>query len=420
MKYSFYLLICLQVIACNNNRGKVIRPLVQVQNDSFKEIVLNDEISAISCANVEPIVIDVPPQKLYTADQIIENYTFIPLETSENSLMGDIEDLCTDDNYIFVFDHSNSKVLQFTDDGKFVRKVGNQGRGPQEYNEIWNIALDKETKRICLLDLAGRKLIYFDYDGNCVKEEPLYYLFTDLQFEKGMRYIYTGSAYNKNAPRVDLHKLVVSDNEQRPLYRGFPITERIRDNFCFVPQYPIRKFVDGIYYQELMSDTIWNVEADKYIPSYVLNFPERGELFSSAERENITDELYRQKIRLAEQFTGRYLITDRIVYFSLVGNDESRIGYPLLYSKKTGDVLCGSADARLFTSRVGDLFYPQPSFIFQDSAFVAVRQPQIMKEIVKSLSEEEYDKLSIQDKLFMENLDAEDNPVLMIIKYKDF
>lgn len=60
-----------------------------------------------------------------------------------------------------------------------------------------------------------------------------------------------------NTPSVDFHRLVVADNEQRPLYRGFPITEKTRDNFHFELQFPIQKFADGIYYKELLTDTVW-------------------------------------------------------------------------------------------------------------------------------------------------------------------
>lgn len=222
------------------------------------------------------------------------------------------------------------------------------------------------------------------------------------------------------APRLDFHRFVVADENQRPLYRGFPYTEKIRNNFSYVPHYPIRKYADGIFYKEVLSDTIWQINVGKYKPAYVLNFPKRGELFSAAERENMTDRLYEQKSRHAEGFTNTYLITPQLAYFGVGDNDKLRELFPLFYSKKTGKILCGSLNPPLYTSRAGDYFNPIPDFVFRENTFVSIMQPQIMKDIINSLDEDRYNKLSPHDKQLVENLQVEDNPVLMIIKYKDF
>jgi len=423
IKYSSAcLLICLLIASCKETKedGIGMKPLSQVQGGDFKNIVLKNAVPVLSYDVAKPIIIDVPQHEYLNPNEIVESYTFIPLETNENSLIGDIYKLYTDDDYIFILDRDNDKVLQFTSDGKFVHKISNRGRGQSEYTEVWDFALDHEAKRVCLLDLAGRKLLYYDYKGNYVKEEPLYYFFTHMLFDKGKRFLHTGSSHNKNAPLIDLYRLVISDKEQRPLYRSFSMTEKIRNNFNVGLMYPLQKFSDEIYYNSVLSDTVWKIDTNKYEPAFVLNFPQRGSMFSSSDIENITNKIYNNKRRSVKcDFTGSYLLTDKIGLFNIGNKDVSGL-YPLLYSRKTGKVLCGTVVTVSGSSRVGDHLINIPKFVYQDTSFIQILQPGTAKWIVNSLGKERYNQLNAVDKHFIESLSTEDNPILMIVNYKDF
>lgn len=416
MKSLTYMFIFILIVACNNSE-KVITPLSKVKDGNFKEIILKDNVVRLSCESLHPVVINVPTDTLVMANEVFESYWYIPLETIDNSLVGNIDKICFDDGYIFVFDGDNDKVLQFTDLGKFVRQVGSLGRGPHEYLEVWSIDVDKVKKQICLLDLRGRKLLYFNYDGHCVKEEPLYFLFTDFAYYNDLRYIYTGKSYNKNVPSVYLNELTVADSTQRPLFCGFPITEKIRDNFTYSPLRPINKFEDGIFYKELLSDTIWKVEREACKAVFVLNFSERGELFTVADRENITDDLYVKKKKNGRYGWDVFLMTRDYAIFTIAEKTQVNT---LLYSKKTGKIVYGAMADSYNTTRMGDKFVTTTPSYVQNDDLVYILQPYNVKKYADSWSESQYESLCDEDKSLLNSLDVEDNPVLMIAKVKEF
>lgn len=108
------------------------------------------------------------------------NIDYIALETVENSLIPDIWGLKFDSQFIFVLS-AQGGVFQFDRAGKFIRKISSQGRGPEEYNLLQDIAIDSENEKIYLLDMNG-KILIFNYDGKFIKSHNLQgqYMFSKL------------------------------------------------------------------------------------------------------------------------------------------------------------------------------------------------------------------------------------------------
>jgi hypothetical protein len=64
--------------------------------------------------------------------EIVSDIKYIPLETSKNSLVGEMVRVNYEKGRIYINDRSDS-VKIFDYDGKFLRNFGRRGRGPQEY-----------------------------------------------------------------------------------------------------------------------------------------------------------------------------------------------------------------------------------------------------------------------------------------------
>lgn len=69
-----------------------------------------------------------------------------PLETTEASLLSYPELLKTCRDTLFVFDRSNSSLLLFAPDGKFIRRIGRIGRGPGEYLRARDFLIDPDGR----------------------------------------------------------------------------------------------------------------------------------------------------------------------------------------------------------------------------------------------------------------------------------
>lgn len=419
MKYIFiaFSFACL-FTACKESSISVLRPLSQTLGDSDEVITLDDSVPFLHLVQGKETVIDVPTPELQTVDSIVQAYRYVALETNKDCLIRKIDKVCADSSYIFVYDHDNSSVLRFNTEGKFLGKIGSAGKGPKEYLEVWSMALNKDRKEICLVDLRGRKLLYFDYEGRYLKEDPMFYLFPELEFLKNKRVIYSGFAHNKNAPQIDFFRLLISDTNQNPLFRGFQITPELRDRFSMEGSKPLMKFDEEVYFSQLLSDTIWAIKDTLCEAKFVLNFPDRPSLFSAHDLSQMTDELFIKKTKGKTTFLGDYLVTKDLFYAGLA--NENGEGVPLFYSRKSGLVRYGFLYPPYITTRLGDYLFKWANFVFTNGDLVMVLQPSQMLATAHSLDKKNYNRLAQQDRTLVEKLDVEDNPVLMIVTLKKF
>lgn len=100
---------------------------------------------------------------------IASSIEYIPLESSEQSWIVSISKICFTAKNIYVFDKSQKVLLQFNLSGKFKRKIGVQGKGPNEYNSIYNFAvlsLNKGSETIGITDSGTGKILLFDEQGD--------------------------------------------------------------------------------------------------------------------------------------------------------------------------------------------------------------------------------------------------------------
>ena len=74
----------------------------------------------------------------------IENVEYIPLETTDNSLLGSVSKILFRNNRIYVLDKMSGGVYVFDKTGKFLSSIIKPGEGPDEYVELMDMDVDKE------------------------------------------------------------------------------------------------------------------------------------------------------------------------------------------------------------------------------------------------------------------------------------
>lgn len=103
--------------------------------------------------------------------ELMEFKSIIPLETTGNSVIGNINEVLLADNKIFILDSRPKSILVFDLEGSFIRRIGSYGNGPGEYNGI--VDFDVLDKEISLLDHKLKKIITYDLQGNLINELKL-------------------------------------------------------------------------------------------------------------------------------------------------------------------------------------------------------------------------------------------------------
>jgi len=106
----------------------------------------------------------------------------IPLELTENSMVGNIGKIEFTANAIFIHDFNSSRILAFDNNGKFLRQIGKKGEGPGEFNYFNSFAVDEDQDLIYVA--AKGKLILYRLNGAFVKEVNTFNFINYLAFVK--------------------------------------------------------------------------------------------------------------------------------------------------------------------------------------------------------------------------------------------
>ena len=101
-------------------------------------------------------------------DEYVKSYDgYIPLETTDESLVGNISKLLYENGKLIVVDKENNKILVFdAATGKFLNCVGHQGRGPKEFISLRDVVV--ADGKLYVLDMG--KILTYKLSGEFVGE----------------------------------------------------------------------------------------------------------------------------------------------------------------------------------------------------------------------------------------------------------
>lgn len=101
-------------------------------------------------------------------DEYVKSYDgYVPLETTDASLVGNISKLLYDDGKLIVVDKENNKILVFdAATGKFLNCIGHQGRGPKEFISLRDVVV--ADGKLYVLDMG--KILTYKLSGEFVGE----------------------------------------------------------------------------------------------------------------------------------------------------------------------------------------------------------------------------------------------------------
>ena len=377
-----------------------------ITDDSVKpfEVVRKDE-----CIQVE-LPSELPHSDL---DTIFSSYKLIPLETSEEFLIGNIDRIIKCPGCYCIQDRENANVFIFEENGKFRCKLGNKGHARNEHLDAWSIAYDEKNEQIVLLDLTGRRLLSYDLMGNLKKVASLFFLYHDMAFLGDNILCKTGSAHNSFSDIIDLSRLVLADKMGKPIRRGFPITEMIRKNFNYGNK--LAQYKDKAYFTDLLSDTIWEVSGKEMAP--ILNMTVNGsQRFSKDEKENMTDHIF--KMRLAKQpYANRIQISSEYIALPVaIPREGGAIALMLISRKSNRQKFVGiSTNHTKLDSYLG---VNSSNGFADDSTLINIIPPSII--LLGASNTQIKDHLSKEERELLKNLKPDDNPVLLLERLIDF
>ncbi len=108
-------------------------------------------------------------EKEFNLSQIVQDVDYVKLENHPEAHFSlGIPILA--DNYILIEALFEKKLLLFTDKGEFLRSIGQNGKGPQEYLDISEVSFHPDGELILIHDYSLHKLLVYSTSDKCVRE----------------------------------------------------------------------------------------------------------------------------------------------------------------------------------------------------------------------------------------------------------
>lgn len=366
----------------------------------------------------------------FTLADIAEDIRYIPLETKPESFIGTESLPSFSKDFIFIV--SRGILLQFDQQGKFIRRINRQGKGPGECS-VWQYGIDEKNRLIYIFDNSYNDVNTFTFNGEYVKtirnpfsEEPSNGFPSGFIFDKMKgNLIFNGfQSGSGNEP----YKYAVTDTAgtilyKCPNYTQFPVKVSGYYSSSGGNGGYIYKFGSSYYYHYIYNDTIFVINEDYTCsPAYIRHLPNRTTIEDRMQvmaRVKKHTDLYGKNSYSKCLEDRRYLY----LYHSQTLDREKGISLLSLYEKATGTLIENiNPDIPLLNNWDGGMDVPLYDFFPGENQFCMMLDPYKMKE---TLTEEHFASRSISHpekaealKKLVSTLKEDDNPVLMIITTK--
>lgn len=218
---------------------------------------------------IETIKVEVPDNLVKNYHELFDEYRLIPLETTEASIIGNIDRIVLHKNQIFILDSRNNSVFVFDDRGKFLWKIKGEGGGPGEYEALKDFTIDDKKGELILLAHRPYKAYYYDLEGNFIRSEDTGTFYNNVVYQDGQLILVNEreeeefSIFLKNTTSKDMQGYLpvtevpkITNNAQISFGSAFPYAVKSQSTYVFFP----------------FLSTIYQVQDGEVFPRYKIDF----------------------------------------------------------------------------------------------------------------------------------------------------
>ncbi len=237
----------------------------------------------------------------------VEKVRIIPLETRPDVIIGSILTIEAFADRFFAFDMQFKKsVFIYDSHGAWINTICSVGKGPAEYTNPKQFAVDPFNKELVIVDPSTKKILRYDLDGNFISEVKLEFLGYSIGFVDSETYAFKSMDDNRNPVVVTTDR---KGGNKTIVHTG--IFEFNRFLFTHFPNYKGKQF-----YIESINDTVYHISKDKAEPWHYIDFLEL-KVTKSDQKELINWSRANKWIpRISKSQAGdvyKYLETDKMI-----------------------------------------------------------------------------------------------------------
>lgn len=360
----------------------------------------------LSCNNLKSdeealkvLKIDADPIECNSIFDVVEKMKIIPLESNDNALISDLFKILYNDGKFYLLDPFTGKsVLIYYADGSHLKTISALGKGPAEFTQPWDLAIDPFYNELFITDVNTRKVLRYDLDGNFKDEMHTDFIPLSIGFIDSESFVFRTQS--------DVARIVTTNRDgenEKIIHENF--FSALMPNF-----YNFQKNAEDLLYYEVFNDTIYALGRDSAKPFLRVDFLDnRGQSLS---KEEINSTQNPDRIRIS-----RFMETKE--HYCLFFRQERRRAY--FYNKKTGEGYLLEDRGKSKNSFCELLFktmghIPEEGYYSQLSAidFLEMKEQPGFTELLKQ------GKIEIESNAFsgQETITEDSNPVLIIMEFK--
>ncbi len=195
-----------------------------------------------------------------------ESARFVKLDNNKDAFLGENVKMKIYNDEIYLMEMKNQKVLfHFDSNGNFINKIGQKGKGPEEYLNLFDFSIRNDT--IFLLVQNDKSFIYsYLLNGNFSKKIEIpqrsanFELLPDDNFLINSQYSY-GS---------EKRLFIMSETGEE--LKGFLPKKKDLPTGFIDPGNGLFQSEEALLFCEVYNDTIYSFENNELIPQYIIDF----------------------------------------------------------------------------------------------------------------------------------------------------
>lgn len=217
---------------------------------------------------------------------------YIPLETNPECYVQTIEKVEFSERYIFV--NEVRRLLQFTKDGKFIRQIGTQGRGPGEYISVGDFCIDEQKGEVYIID---GKLLTYGFDGSFKSSSKLSFRPSQV-IKKSRDYLFYHLWNVPDKSSLVKYSWILTDRKGLIHQSIRNSIKRVNQPGIIIGDTPLYSFNNEVHFMEFACDTLHYFRENEKRPYAVFKFGnlkmEPDPLIIQSQKEKISKELFKK------------------------------------------------------------------------------------------------------------------------------
>jgi len=342
--------------------------------------------------------------------ELIKDVKYIPLETSDNSLISHISAVDIYKDRIYIVDNiMQNKVYIFDIDGKFIKAIGQKGGGPEEYALLTGMTIDRKNERLIVYDNMKRRFMYYTLNGDFCRSVPTPFSFAGemMVSPKGdLMSVSNKSNMNTHLKELDDYRILFTDSlgnvvkgafnydDNSSLAIAYSQLYRTNSELVFYPQY-----MNSLYTVNDSTITLrYKIDLSNYSPYNLLDI-------QNVKSENVFNEITRGSTYLQPNM----IETNDFLYFLVTNKTEYIFSF---FDKKTNNIISFHG----FDYDGDCVFNPTITRMNSYQDYFVSSVPVEFLKMIKSNRDKSENKFSDNVASMIDSLHEDDNNVLVLFK----